>query len=76
MTKKAIDREPNDLLAHVGMAVHYTYAGRMEEARATAKEVLRINGTSLANKFGKVMPMKDPAVTARIVEALKKAGLK
>jgi len=76
VTKKAIDREPNDLLAHVGMAVHYTYAGRMEEARATAKEVLRIKQNFSADQFGKVIPMKDPAVTARIVEALKQAGLK
>ena len=37
VTKKAIDREPNDLLANIGMTVHYTYAGRMEKARAAAK---------------------------------------
>ncbi|MBL7218463.1 MAG: tetratricopeptide repeat protein [Desulfobacteraceae bacterium] len=76
VTRKAIDREPNDLLANVGMTVHYTYAGRMEQARMAAKEVLRINAAFSADKFGKVIPMKDPAVTVRIVEALKKAGLK
>jgi len=76
MIKKAIDKEPNDLLAHVGMAVNYIYAGRMDEARAAAKGVLRINPKFSADRYGKVMPNKDPAVTARIVEALKKAGLK
>ena len=74
--KKAIDRGPDDQLAHIGMAVTLTYAGRMDEARAAAKECLRINPKFSAEKFGKVIPMKDPAVTTRIVEALKKAGLK
>jgi TolB-like protein/Tfp pilus assembly protein PilF len=76
ITKKAIEKEPDDLLSHVGMAVHYTYAGRMDEARAAAREVLRLNRNFSADQFGKVLPMKDPAVTARIVGSLKKAGLK
>jgi len=76
MHKKAIEKEPNDLIAHVGLTAHYSYAGRMDEARAAAREVLRINPNFSADKFGKVMPNKDPAVTARLVEALKRAGLK
>jgi tetratricopeptide (TPR) repeat protein len=76
MTKRAIEREPNDHLAHIGMTVHYIYAGRMEEARAAAREVIRIMPNFSADQFGKVMPNKDPAVTARIVEALKMTGLK
>jgi len=76
MHKRAIENEPNDMIAHVGLTAHYTYAGRMDEARAAAREVLRINPNFSADKFGKVMPNKDPAVTARLVEALKKAGLK
>ncbi|MHC4638578.1 MAG: adenylate/guanylate cyclase domain-containing protein [Planctomycetota bacterium] len=76
MMKRAIEREPNDHLAHLGMVVNYTYAGRMEEARAAAKEVVRIMPNFSADRFGKVMPNKDPVVTRRIVEALKKAGLK
>jgi tetratricopeptide (TPR) repeat protein len=75
ITKKAIEKEPDDLLAHVGMVVHYTYAGRMDEARAAAREVLRLNPKFSADQFGKVLPIKDPAVTARIVESLKKAEL-
>jgi len=76
ITKKAIEKEPDDLLAHVGLIVHYTYEGRMDEARAAAREVLRLDHNFSADQFGKVLPIKDQAVTARIIESLKKAGLK
>ncbi len=76
MHKKAIERAPNDLISYIGLTLDYAYAGRMEEARAAANEVLRIKPTFSADHWGKVMPNKDPAVTRKNVEALKKAGLK
>jgi adenylate cyclase len=76
MHKKAIEREPNDQISFIGLTLDYAYANRMEEARAAANEVLRINPHFSADHWGKVMPNKDPAVTKNMVEALKKAGLK
>ena len=64
------------LISYIGLTLDYAYAGRMEEARAAANEVLRIKPTFSADHWGKVMPNKDPAVTRKNVEALKKAGLK
>jgi len=74
--KKNIEREPADIIAHIGLTVSYTFAGRMNEAKAAAREVIRLNPNFKADLWGKVLPHKDPAVAARKVEALKKAGLK
>jgi len=71
--KKAVEREPNDLNAHINLAANYSMAGREEEARAEAKEVLRIN-PRITRHFSAV-PLKDPAARQRFAEALGKAGL-
>jgi adenylate cyclase len=71
--KRAVEREPNDLNAHINLAVNYSMAGREEEARAAAKEVLRIN-PRITRHFLAV-PIKDPAARERFAEALGKAGL-
>ena len=41
--KKAFQRAPDHLIAHIGLATTYSLMGREEEARAEAQEVLRIN---------------------------------
>src|SRR4030095_10064024 len=41
--KRVLTRNPNLLLAHLGLAVVYSELGREEEARAEAAEVLRLN---------------------------------
>jgi adenylate cyclase len=76
MHKRAIEREPNDLISYIGLTLDYAYAGRMEEARTAANEILRLKPNFSADHWGKVMPNKDPAVTSKNVKALKKAGLK
>jgi adenylate cyclase len=76
MHSKAIEKEPNDQISFIGFTLDYAYTDRMEEARAAANEVLRLNPNFSADHWGKVMPNKDPAVTRKMVEAPKKAGLK
>jgi adenylate cyclase len=71
--KRAVEREPNDFLAYYGLAATYSMAGRMEEARAAAKEVLRIN-PRITRRFT-TFPIKDPVARERLAEALGKAGL-
>jgi adenylate cyclase len=71
--KRAIEREPNDFLAYYGLAATYSMAGRMEEAHAAAKEVLRIN-PRITRHFT-TFPLKDPVARERLAEALGKAGL-
>jgi len=71
--KRAVEREPNDVNAHINLAANYSMAGREEEARAEAKEVLRIN-PRITRHFSAI-PLKDPAARERFAEALGKAGL-
>ncbi len=46
------------------------------EAWAEAAEVLRINRKFSLDYFGKTLELKDQSVSDRIVDALRKAGLK
>jgi adenylate cyclase len=76
VAKKAIEREPDDLVAYVLLASSYGLAGRMEEANAAANEVLRINPKFSIERFMSIFPLKDPAARESVAEALRKAGLK
>ncbi len=50
-------------------------AGRDEEARAAAKEALRINPKFSVERYMRTQPLKDPAARERLAQAFKKAGL-
>jgi adenylate cyclase len=76
MSKKATEGKPNDLIAWVVLASSYGLAAREEEAKAAAKEILRINPTYSVDRLEKVSPHKDRAVAKRFCDALRKAGLK
>ena len=47
----------------------------MEEARAAAAEVLRLNPKFSVKQYGKRLYFKDPAQMKRTLDALRKAGL-
>jgi TolB-like protein/class 3 adenylate cyclase/Flp pilus assembly protein TadD len=74
--KKALRLAPNNIMAHIALAVAYSLSGRDEEARAEAEEVLKINPKFSLESYAKALPFKNPAETDRLVEALRKAGLK
>jgi adenylate cyclase len=75
--KKSVQREPNNIFAHVGLAGTYNMMGREKEARAEAEEVLRINPKfSLDNYAKTVANYKDQSENDKIINALRKAGLK
>jgi TolB-like protein/class 3 adenylate cyclase/Flp pilus assembly protein TadD len=71
--KKAVTLSPNDPLAHTFLAAAYSLAGRQEEARFEAKEILRLNPRFSLVRFGKLGPYKNP--TTFVSDALRKAGL-
>ena len=50
--------------------------GREKEARAEAAEVLRINPKFSLDSFAKTLPYKDQSEKDKIINALRKAGLK
>jgi adenylate cyclase len=74
--KKALQRQPTNIYAHLILAATYSLLNRQEEARAAAAEVLRISPKFSLDYLAKSRPHIDPANTARFIEALRKAGLK
>jgi tetratricopeptide (TPR) repeat protein len=75
--EKAVRREPNSLSARLFMAAFYSRAGRDEEARIEAAEVMRINPKFSLEKFAKYVTYKNQEDVERTISApLRKAGLK
>jgi adenylate cyclase len=70
--KKAVTLSPNDPIAHIRLAAAYSLAGRQEEARIEAAEVLRLNPRY---RIRKLSPFKNKADAELMNDALRKAGL-
>jgi tetratricopeptide (TPR) repeat protein len=74
--KKALHRSPDNLSAHLGLTATYSLSGREEKARAAAAEALRVSPNLSLEAWGNSQFHKDPAVTERLLDELRKAGLK
>lgn len=74
--KKAIEREPSDIMSYIVLASTYSMAGREKEARASAAEIIKINPKFSLEKLEKIHPYKELAAKERYFDALRKAGLK
>jgi len=75
---KALLLNPNYLFTHTHLAVTYILLGREEEARAEVAEILRISPKFSLEHYAKMVTTvyKNPADVERIIDALRKAGLK
>ena len=73
--KRALHGNPDDVSTHAGLAATYGLLGREEEARAAAEEVFRIE-PAFSVEYVKTLPFKHKADTERLIEGLRKAGLK
>ena len=74
--KKAVDRNPNNLPAHLVLAGCYSLAGREKEAQAEAAEILSIKPNYSLERLAKTDPQKNQVAKKRYIDALRKAGLK
>ncbi len=74
--KKAIQIAPDNILAHIGLALTYSMMGREKEAHAEAAEVLRINPKFSVDKYLMAASFKDQSQKDKVLNALRKAGLK
>jgi TolB-like protein/class 3 adenylate cyclase/cytochrome c-type biogenesis protein CcmH/NrfG len=74
--KRALARNPKHLGTHYQLASIYGHLGRMDEARAEAAEILRLNPDFSVKVASQRWAFKDPARLRRIVEGMRKAGLK
>ena len=72
--KKALERSPDNIIALVELTAAYSLSGRGDEARAQAREVLRVQPRFSVERFMKGGPLhKNPQ---SCIAALRKAGLK
>jgi len=73
--KKAVTCQPDDFLSHAILSAAYSFAGREEEARSSAAEVLRIYPKYHLKYIAKILPYKNKGDLERFIGALRKAGL-
>ncbi len=73
--KNAVTVAPNQFVAHMILAAAYSLAGREEEARSAAAEVLRINPKYSLEYRTKTLPFKNKKDLEHLIGALRKAGL-
>ncbi|RPI65667.1 MAG: hypothetical protein EHM38_11345 [Geobacteraceae bacterium] len=74
--KKAVQRSPNDIVSHIGLAAAYSMMGQEKEARIEAAEVFKINPKFSLDNFSKTLPpAKDQSKRDAFIYALRQAGL-
>jgi len=74
--EKAVHQNPKNVLSRVILCSIYSLAGRMDEARVQAEEIMRINSKFSVDQLAKTDPQKNKDVKKRYIDALRKAGLK
>ena len=74
--QRALKQNPDFLPPHILLAIIYSELGREEEARDEAAEVLRINPNFSLEVWRQRRPHKDQAELERILNGLRRAGLK
>jgi tetratricopeptide (TPR) repeat protein len=74
--KKAIQITPDNIAAHLHLAATYSMMGREKEAGAEAAEVLRVNPKFSLDSHAKRLAYKDQSQADKLINALRKAGLK
>jgi adenylate cyclase len=67
---------PDELFSHTLLAAVYIELGREEDARASTVEVLRIDPNFTTEWMAKMVPWKNKEDVNRLIENLRKAGLK
>jgi adenylate cyclase len=74
-SRECAARVPNVRLGHLGLAAAYAQLGRLDEARAEAAEILRVDPTWTMKKSVKLLPFKCPEHAEHFFDGLRKAGL-
>jgi adenylate cyclase len=74
--KRLLQDQPDHFLGHAGLTATYYEMGRLEEARAEAAEVLRVDPKFSLERYSTTLRYKNPADKKRYIDTLHKAGLK
>jgi len=73
--EKAVQRQPQNLIARINLCSVYSLTERMEEARLEANEIMKLNPKFSLVKLENSIPYKNPEVKKRYILALRNAGL-
>ena len=73
--EKSIEREPDYLSAHTGLAVIYSELGRDDDARRSAAEVLRLAPDFSVDAYVQGLSFKDREIIGRMESGMLKSGL-
>jgi len=73
--KRALARNPDFVPAHGFLAIIYGETGSLEEAQPAGSAALRLSPQFSSHTLQQRLPYKDPAVLARVLDALRKSGL-
>lgn len=74
--KKALQLNPNFIFPHVCLAACYIATGNNDAASKAVAAVLKLDPNYSSNTFTLASPHKDPANTEKLINLLRKAGLK
>ncbi len=75
LSRECVSRLPNSQWPHILLASAYAQSGQLEEARAEAAEVLRINPGFTIESWKRLVVFKDPKDAEHRLDGLRKAGL-
>src|SRR5262249_10989835 len=75
LLRECASRQPNLQAAHLWLASAYAQSGQLEEARAEAAEVLRINPGFTIERYKRIVVHKDPKDVEHRIDGMRKAGL-
>ena len=74
--KKTVELSPRSVSAYIGLAIAYSSVGRMDEARLTAAQIMKLRPNFSAKHFAMMLPYKDETYKDFVLHGLLKAGLK
>jgi adenylate cyclase len=75
LARECATRLPNMQWPHLWLAAAHAQSGELEEARAEAAEVLRINPAFTIERYKRIVVYKDLKDTEHRLDGLRKAGL-
>ena len=73
--RRCVERIPDFIWCQLGLTVAYVESGKLEQATIQAREAMRINPKMTASDNTYVRTMGIPEDRARVVKALRQAGL-
>jgi adenylate cyclase len=73
--RESVSRQPRLQWPRVMLACAYAQSGQLEEARAEAAEVLRINPGFTIESSKRILVYKDPKDLEHHIDGMRKAGL-